>query len=1639
MFFSVPLNSIEADKNIFFFGGYPGWFGIVFALPLRMPIFATQTKDLLKRLLIILRRTVLVIITIILLVFIAIQTDFVQNRLVNIATNRLSNALGTEVSIKTVSFSLFNRFNLEGMMVKDKQKDTLLYAGQLKIRITDWFFLKDKATLHFVGMEDVVIKLHRKDSTWNYGFLVDYFASPPSSKKKKGLALNLKKIDFKNLRFQKNDQWAGEKMNINVASLVVDAENIDLAKNTLVINRISLDRPSVKIQSLPALRPKPLQNKKAEVDTGMYFNEGDMSVQAGDISIRNGSLFIDGNQKTPLPFFDGSHIQLSKLNGTISGLRFIKDTLRANVDISAKDRCGLELKKLKTDFRLTPQIMELAKLDLQTNKSRLTDYYAMQFKDFNEDFADYITRVTMHAHFKESKVSSDDIAFFAPELISWKRNFIISGNYQGTVDNFTVANLSASSGAGTNINGLLHMKGLPDINRTNISFTNGTLQTNYYDLGVLIPVMKGVSSPNLAALGKIIYRGNFNGTIQNFVTTGNFSTQLGGIKTNISLHLPDKGDPSYTGDIETIRFNMGKFLNDTLMGLVDFKGKITGSNFTVDKLKTTLEGKISSLTYHNYTYTKIITNGTFQKRYFNGEVKINDPNLDFTSTVEIDLSKELPRFNILGDLVHSNLYSLNLLKNSKDSLELTGLLDVNFTGTNIDNFLGTAKFLNAVIKSGTTKLSFDSLNLTSSYTDSIKYLHLGSNDFDATVLGKFSILGLPSSFQSFLSRYYPSYIKPLKSIPKNQQFSFTVNTGNIEPYLKILYKKIAGFNYAKITGSVDTRLNQLGIIAEIPSGKYDNISFTGLDLKGKGNLDTLSLTGNISSTQVSDSLRFPDTRLVIISHQDHSVVSVKTSANNTFTEADLYADVYTLTDGVKVQFRPSSFVLNEKKWSIEKSGEITVRTNLAQAQNVKFTQGFQEIAIESIPGNIGKTSNLVVKLKNVVLGDLTGIFFRDPRLEAVTSGNIALNDLMGNFQASANLKAEQFRMDDDSIGLVNIKAGYDSKTGEITYTVQSPNDGYRFSATGKYNVKDTTGKSFHTEIDLANTRIDILHKFLSNLFTNITGQATGLLTISGNLNAPDLFGKIKLRNAGMKVNYSQVYYTIDSADINFTEEGIDFGTFNIRDRYKNIGTVSGRLLEKGFKHMSFDFDLSTNKLLLIDTRATDNQQFYGKAIGKATLKLKGPESDARMSIIAESNDSSHIYIPNSVSRESGVADFIEFRQYGTEMEKEGSTGNFNLTVDLDITANDQVMIDVILDDLTGDVIKAAGNGKLKIKAGTKEPLTMRGRYNIEKGSYVFNFQGLIRKPFELLPDAGNYIEWNGDPFRADLHIDARYTAERISLSDLVSNLNLSPAVKGYRGDVYVIAQLRDKLNRPDIKFKLDFPQGSPVKSDNEFTQYINRLEKDQNEILNQVAFLILFNAFAPPGGGNNNSGFTPYSITSLTVNTVSQLLTKSVNKVLSNLLYKITGDKSLRFDVGTSVYSSSNLLDPGSSKIDASSSKPDRTRVDLKFGYAFANDKIIITLGSDIDFNFGSSSAIQNGNTQWLPNLNIEIVLSKDKKLRLIIFNKNSLDFSGSSFGRRNRQGVSISYRKDFESLFGKKENEIEIKGPADSTQRKEN
>jgi hypothetical protein len=451
--------------------------------------------------------------------------------------------------------------------------------------------------------------------------------------------------------------------------------------------------------------------------------------------------------------------------------------------------------------------------------------------------------------------------------------------------------------------------------------------------------------------------------------------------------------------------------------------------------------------------------------------------------------------------------------------------------------------------------------------------------------------------------------------------------------------------------------------------------------------------------------------------------------------------------------------------------------------------------------------------------------------------------------------------------------------------------------------------------------------------------------------------------------------------------------------------------------MRYNFDINTRKLLLIDTKANDNPPFYGTAIGSATVSLTGPQENMRMTIVAEPVDSSHIFIPTSNTRETGETNFIVFKQYGTEMKEATATGSTDIAVDLDLTANPLAKIDVILDEVTGDIIKANGNGRLRIHAGTTDPFTIRGRYEIVGGSYDFNFQSFIKRPFILRGGANNYIEWNGDPFNARLNIEALYVAENVRLNELVSNQKIEGVVQGYKGEVYVIATITDNLQKPNIKFSLDFPGYSQVKNDQTFIQFLNKLEHDDNEMLKQVTYLIVFGSFAPYGEGRDIAS----NVKTLGVNTISEMISKQVNNLVSNILYKITGDRSLQFDVSTSVYNSSSLFNGNVTATNAI----DRQQVNFKLGYGLFNNKIILRFGGDLDFRMGSSSgaAQQLGTLQWLPDFTAEIILSKDKKVRAIIFTRNDLDISNNTtnIGRRNRQGASISYRADFDYFFAPK------------------
>lgn len=1571
--------------------------------------------------------------------FLFLQLPAVQDRIGQWAAGKIGSELGTSVTIRRASFSLFNKFDLERLLLLDKHKDTLLYSNRVSLRITDWFFLRSRNKINYLGLEGTRLHLERTDSTWNYAFIQRYLDSLPASKDKhkKPVRYGLGTIDIRNFDYVCNDKWIGEKMILSLDGMILDTRKLDLEKKKIDIESIVLESPRFSIREFDGKRPDSLRPKKTvhRPEDGFIMNPAGITLSIDSVTVRNGSFVSDLDYGPPVSYFDGYHIKFTKIEGKVRKLKLNGDTVKCQLTVSAKERSGLLVKKLNASMKVTPRFWELSKLDVETNKSRFGDYFTMYYDDFFDDFKSYIDNVRMTGRVRNSNVHSDDIAFFAPELKLWKRPIQLSGNFFGTVADFKVKNLSAHSNGTTHLAGDFSMKGIPDVWNAKIDVANASIVTTEKDLKAMVPILDSVRM--LDKLGTMRYNGGFNGTLLDFRAKGIMGTSIGAFATDIYMKVPKTGTPTYYGTTASERFDLGRLTGNPQLGTVGFVGKVKGDGFSLDKANANLEGFFPRFGFNGYEYANVKVNGILAKGYFKGDLKVDDPNIDFTSTLDIDLAGTSPVVKVLGDVVKCNFQKLHL---TQDDVELSGLLDLNFSGSNIDDFIGSAKLINADLLHEKNKLSFDSLTIVTENRDGVKSLAAASNEFTFKVKGsKYKLLELPNLLQAYLSKYYPSYFAMPANLDMDQDFSMTLITKDFDSYARILNKDFGGLGYASLSATVRPKKG-VAFEADIPKLSYRNYVFSGISLGLTGRMDSLLGLVEVADVQVNDSLHFPNNVLRFTAGNDWSSVNLRSKSDNTLNEAEVNAEILTFNDGAKFVFKPSAFVLNNKKWELEREGSVTLKKGLVDAGNIKFTQGFQEIKVESAPDfETGNSNNLRLTLRDVVLGDIASLFVRTPKLEGLANGEVKLNDFYGAFRAEANFRAEQFRLDKDSLGTVQFNAGYELKTGIVDFKAVSNNKNYHFNSFGTYDTRDKAGSPLFVQNDITDTKISFLERFIGDVVSDISGNGIGKIAVKGKPDSLKLLGTVKVVNLGFKVNFTQVRYVADTASIRFVPDGIEFPSVVIKDRFKNKAVVKGKIFEDGFSRFAFDMSVVSSKILMLDTKAKDNKQFYGKAIAKGAFTLKGPLEKMEMKLTAVANDSSSITIVNTVNKESTDADYIVFKKYGTEMEEVKQESGYGLRADLDLTANEYLKINVIMDEVSGDVIKSTGNGRLLIKVGSKDPLSMTGRYEIANGSYDFSFQSFIRKPFEMQPGAGNYIEWNGDPYNADLHIDARYVTERVNLGDLVSYQQQSSvnsgASKSYRGTVYVIASLRDKLSRPAISFALDFPQGSPIKSDAVFNEFLARIASDQSEMLSQATSLIVFGTFAPYGQGVLSSNTVGSSFNNLGVNSISRLFTKQINKAVSNLLFKLTRDRTLRFDLGSSVYSSSSIIDQSSGLNATSSNRLDRTNINFKVGKSFFNENVIVTLGGDLDFNLSATSTIANGNFQWLPDVNIELILSQDKRLRSIVFSKNSLDISGSTLGRRNRQGVSISYKKDFDSfwVFRKKTPLVPYKLPTDT------
>lgn len=211
--------------------------------------------------------------------------------------------------------------------------------------------------------------------------------------------------------------------------------------------------------------------------------------------------------------------------------------------------------------------------------------------------------------------------------------------------------------------------------------------------------------------------------------------------------------------------------------------------------------------------------------------------------------------------------------------------------------------------------------------------------------------------------------------------------------------------------------------------------------------------------------------------------------------------------------------------------------------------------------------------------------------------------------------------------------------------------------------------------------------------------------------------------------------------------------------------------------------------------------------------------------------------------------------------------HYNIDLQGDITPEAQLII--VMDPVGGDQIKATGRGNMRLTYNDADEMTMFGKYILEKGNYNFTLQDIIIKDFTIKD--GSSISFQGDPFAAILDIEAVYSLNA-NIRDLDESFASDKEITRTNVPVHALLRAKGIMSQPDISFDLEFP----TLTTDAYRKVRSIISTD--EMMNrQIVYLLALNRFYTPDYMNvttrNNE------LTSVASSTISSQLSNMLGKM----------------------------------------------------------------------------------------------------------------------------------------------------------------
>ncbi|MDV3930710.1 cell envelope biogenesis protein AsmA [Elizabethkingia anophelis] len=1532
-----------------------------------------------------------------------VNANVVRNQKGKFNFDYIINAFATndkeESSSKPFIISL-NKIKLKdiGVTFKDQQSknDIKLYFNSFDTWVKTFDLQKNNYAVGDINLDGLKLKLKQDlvaEVSEKVGKKVD------SLNKQQPMKIGLQGIKLTNFNIDYGDENTKTFAKVLFKELSTKVNQLDLENNAYNIDNVLLAGADIRADLyLPAKKEDPKKVQKISAGSG---KEKAMKVLLGNLNFNDVKVVYNNTAVVPSKQgMDYNHLNFSRMNVDIRNFKMENNEFAGTVkSAEIKESKGLDIQRLTTNFTYGSKEAYLKNLYLQTPKTILRDEVVIGY-DSVEQLTANPGAIKVSASIRDSKVGFSDILNLVPALrntVPFNKYpnavLLVNANAKGSVNNLVIQNFRLSGIDQLKVAASGRVKNAMNPDQLYYDLKIGELSSSDKTIYNLVP--KNTIPSNISLPSFFSVKGIAKGTTKNVNTNLNLTSAFGNAEIIAQVDMRRKNHELYDVNANLHNLQIGKIIQNKEVGAITAKIAAKGEGFDPKSAKADIRGYVNSAVYKAYNYRDMDLTGKINHGAYSLALNSKDPNANMNLAASGVYNEKNPTVKVNGAITKLDLNKLGFYEKP---MIVAGKLDGDFSNLNPDELNGSLNLQNFAISDTKEVFPLQEVNFKAVSTKDSNELNLNSQIADITLTGKYKLTQIFGALQQTINQYY-QFQKPGKAqkIQPGQHFAFSAKIKN-DNLIRKFVPDLKDFETITLNGNYDADSQKIEVDGRIPQLQYGENSIQGGALKITN--ENQALQYNLGVVSLKSSSLALNKISVVGDVADNTInYNITTKDTKDATRFLIAGKAKSLNNITEISLNPDGLKLNYDDWTVAENNRIQISSKGILADNFRLSNAGSEILLQS--ENNSPASPLNVSLKDFKIETITEAIKKDSLLAKGTiNGTAQLRDLTKKMTFTSDLNISDLMVYGSPVGNVAVKVKNNSANILNADVALSGNDN-DVKILGDYNISAGT---FDMNMAINQLQMKTVQGFSMNAIHHTEGYLSGNLKLTGSTDKPNILGKIKFNKVGLEIAKTGSDFRNIDDEIDFTNRGIEFNRFKVKDKDGNALTVNGQVLTQNYRDFAFNLNVNARDFKVVNSEKTNDAMMYGILAIDAGLRIRGnldlPKVEGRLAV-AENTDFTFVLPQSSPALQEidGIVEFVDQDQ--VVLNKTIKTDSLNaqsrikgMDVSVNIEVNKEAKMSIVIDKANGDFVKLQGEAQLTGGIDPSGKTTLVGVYEVEKGAYELSVSMLKRK-FDI--QKGSTITWTGEPTAAIMDITAVYKTETAPIDLVEQQVNQGETnLFKQRMPFNALLKMKGELLKPILSFDITTDENNNSVATN-VKQLVDaklaQLRQQEPEMNKQVFALLLLNRFIGENPFQSSAGL---SAETMARQSVSKILSQQLNNLASDLIKGVDLNFGLE---STDDYSTGN--------------KNTRTDLNVDISKKLLNDRLKVTVGS----NFGlEGQARQNENmTNIAGDVTVDYSLSRDGRYMLRAYRKN--DYQVALQGQIVETGIGFIITLDYDKF----------------------